>query len=56
MLCKGEDYVNSMDEKQENIYYACGETIDKINLLPQVEQVKKKNYEYTSFAFKVSDS
>lgn len=40
-----EDYVNSMDEKQENIYYACGETIDKINLLPQVEQVKKKNYD-----------
>ena len=40
-----EDYVNSMDEKQENVYYACGETIDKINLLPQVEQVKKKNYD-----------
>ena len=40
-----EDYVNNMDEKQENIYYACGETIDKINLLPQVEQVKKKNYD-----------
>ncbi len=40
-----DDYVNGMDEKQENIYYACGETIDKINLLPQVEQVKKKNYD-----------
>lgn len=29
----------------KNIYYACGETIDKINLLPQVESLKAKNKE-----------
>lgn len=29
----------------KNIYYACGETIDKINLLPQVESLKVKNKE-----------
>ena len=34
-----------MKEKQDKIYYACGETIDKIDLLPQVEQVKEKGYE-----------
>ena len=38
-------YVEKMDEKQDSIYYACGETIDKINNLPQVEQVKNKNYD-----------
>ena len=40
-----EDYVNNLDEKQENIYYASGETVDKIDMLPQVEQVKAKNYD-----------
>jgi molecular chaperone HtpG len=40
-----EEYVNNMEENQENIYYACGETVDKINMLPQVEQVKNKNYD-----------
>ena len=29
----------------KNIYYACGETIDKIDLLPQVESLKAKNKE-----------
>lgn len=29
----------------KDIYYACGETIDKINLLPQVEAIKEKNKE-----------
>ena len=40
-----EEYVNEMDKKQENIYYACGETVDKIKMLPQVEQVKNKDYD-----------
>ncbi len=40
-----KEYVANMKEKQENIYYACGETIDKIDLLPQVEAVKDKGYE-----------
>ena len=29
----------------KNIYYACGETTDKIDLLPQVESLKAKNKE-----------
>lgn len=40
-----DEYVKNMDKKQENIYYACGETVDKINLLPQVEQVRDKGYD-----------
>ena len=34
-----------MKEDQKNIYYACGETIDKIKMLPQVEAAKEKGYE-----------
>ncbi len=40
-----EEYVNTMEENQEEIYYASGETIDKINMLPQVEQVKSKGFD-----------
>ena len=34
-----------MKEDQKTIYYACGETTDKIDMLPQVEKVKEKGYE-----------
>ena len=40
-----KEYVNRMKEDQKNIYYACGETIDKIKMLPQVESAKEKGYE-----------
>ncbi|MDE5586852.1 MAG: molecular chaperone HtpG [Bacilli bacterium] len=40
-----KEYVSRMKEKQDKIYYACGETIQKIDLLPQVEQVKEKEFE-----------
>ena len=40
-----DEYVDRMKEGQEKIYYACGETVDKIELLPQVEAVKEKGYE-----------
>lgn len=39
-----KEYVSSMRDDEKNIYYACGETIDKINMLPQVEKVKDKGY------------
>lgn len=39
-----KEYVSSIKDDEENIYYACGETIDKINMLPQVEKVKDKGY------------
>ena len=40
-----KEYVNNMKEGQEKIYFASGESVDKIDLLPQVEQVKDKGYE-----------
>ena len=40
-----EEYVKNMKKKQEHIYYACGETVDKISLIPQVEQVLNKKYD-----------
>lgn len=40
-----KEYVQRMKENQKTIYYACGETIDKIDLLPQVEQLKDNGYE-----------
>ena len=39
-----EEYVSAMPEGQKYIYYARGESINKINLLPQAETVKEKGY------------
>ena len=36
------EYVKRMKEGQTDIYYAAGETYDKIDKLPQVEKVKEK--------------
>ena len=40
-----KEYVERMKEDQKVIYYASGETVDKIDLLPQVELLKDKGYE-----------
>ena len=40
-----KEYVMRMKEDQKAIYYASGESIDKIDLLPQVEILKDKGYE-----------
>lgn len=40
-----KEYVAKMKKSQDTIYYACGETVDKIDLLPQVEQLKDKKLE-----------
>lgn len=40
-----KEYVMRIKEGQDKIYYACGETVDKIDMLPQVEGVKDKEYE-----------
>ena len=37
-----DEYVSNMSDDVKTIYYACGETIDKIDLLPQVEAAKEK--------------
>ncbi len=39
------EYVSRMAEEQKTIYYACGETADKIELLPQTEALKEKGFE-----------
>lgn len=40
-----KEYVENKKEGQDKIYYACGETLDKIDLLPQTEKVKDLGYE-----------
>lgn len=39
------EYTERMPEGQKYIYYACGETKAKIELLPQMEMLKEKGYE-----------
>ena len=40
-----DEYVTRMKEDQKYIYYACGETVAKIDSLPQTEILKDKGYE-----------
>lgn len=40
-----KEYVERMKEGQDTIYYACGETDDKIEMLPQTDAVKEKGFE-----------
>ncbi|MEG0541928.1 MAG: molecular chaperone HtpG, partial [Angelakisella sp.] len=40
-----EEYISRMKEGQTHIYYACGETISRIEHLPQAELVREKGFE-----------
>ncbi len=40
-----KEYRDRMPEDQEKIYYACGPSVDKIDLLPQTDAAKAKGYE-----------
>ena len=40
-----KEYVENMKDGQEKIYYAAGSSISKIDKLPQVEQVKDKDFD-----------
>lgn len=40
-----QEYTDNIKEGQKSIYFASGETVDKIDMLPQVEAVKSKGYE-----------
>lgn len=40
-----KEYVQRMKEGQDKIYYASGETIEKIDMLPQADMVRDKGYE-----------
>lgn len=40
-----DEYIAKMGEDQKYIYYAPGETVEKVDMLPQVEAAKTKGYE-----------
>ena len=40
-----KEYTDAMKEEQKAIYYAAGESIERIELLPQVESMKSRGYE-----------
>jgi len=40
-----KEYVSRMKEDQTSIYYACGDTIERIDQLPQTEMLRDKGYE-----------
>ncbi len=40
-----KEYVEGMKDGQDAIYYAAGETIDKIEMLPQIDAVRDMGYE-----------
>jgi len=44
-----EEYVSRMPEDQKYIYYACGDSIERIEKLPQTELVSDKGYEILYF-------
>ena len=44
-----KEYIEHMKEGQELIYYACGQSIEQINQLPQMERLKDKGYEVLYF-------
>jgi len=50
-----KEYVEAMPENQDAIYYACGESAEKIALLPQTEAVKEKGYDVLYFTDDVDE-
>lgn len=40
-----KEYVSRMKEGQTTIYYACGDSLDLIDMLPKTEAVKEKGFE-----------
>ncbi len=40
-----KEYTERMKDGQDTIYYACGETVEKIEMLPQCDAVKDKGFE-----------
>ncbi len=39
------EYVARLKDGQDKIYYACGDTVEKIEMLPQLDAVKEKGFE-----------
>lgn len=50
-----KEYVGRMADSQTDIYYACGESVQKIAYLPQTDAVKQKGYEILYFTDEVDE-
>ena len=50
-----KEYVSRMKEDQKEIYYACGETKERIEMLPQLEKLEDKGYEVLYFSQDVDE-
>lgn len=50
-----KEYVSRMKEDQKEIYYACGETKERIEMLPQLEKIKDKGFEVLYFTQDVDE-
>ncbi|WP_274361338.1 molecular chaperone HtpG [Paenibacillus thermotolerans] len=50
-----EEYVSRMPEEQKYIYYAAGESIERIEKLPQTELVADKGYEILYFTDEIDE-
>ncbi len=50
-----EEYIGRMPQEQKYIYYACGDSLERIDQLPQAELVKDKGYEILYFTEDVDE-
>ena len=50
-----KSYVERMPEAQKFIYYACGDSVQKLDSLPQTELIKEKGYEILYLTDSVDD-
>ena len=50
-----KEYVSRMKEDQKEIYFAVGESIDKIKEMPQIERILDKDYEVLYFLENVDE-
>ena len=50
-----DEYIAAIPENQEQIYYACGDSVEKINLLPQTEAVRAKGFDVLCFTDDVDE-
>ena len=50
-----DEYVSRMKEDQKYIYYAAGESVDKLSKLPQAELIADKGYEILYFTDEIDE-
>ena len=50
-----DEYLSRMKEDQKYIYYAAGESVDKVSKLPQTELIKDKGYEILYFIDEIDE-